>query len=70
MFVIAILFCLIAFVSHTFAFYLPGVAPHDFKSGEEVELKVNKLSSIHTQLPYDYYSLHFCKPKEVALHTP
>lgn len=21
-------------------------------------------SSIHTQLPYDYYSLKFCRPKE------
>jgi len=46
------------------AFYLPGVAPHSFAKGEAVELKVNKLSSIHTQLPYDYYSLKFCKPKE------
>lgn len=43
-------------------FYLPGVAPHSFTNGETVELKVNKLSSIHTQLPYDYYSLKFCKP--------
>ena len=46
------------------SFYLPGVAPHSFTKGESVELKVNKLSSIHTQLPYDYYSLKFCKPKE------
>ena len=45
-------------------FYLPGVAPHSFSDGENVELKVNKLSSVHTQLPYDYYSLKFCKPKE------
>ena len=44
-------------------FYLPGVAPHSFAKDEEVELKVNKLSSVHTQLPYDYYSLKFCKPK-------
>ena len=44
-------------------FYLPGVAPHSFAKDENVELKVNKLSSVHTQLPYDYYSLKFCKPK-------
>lgn len=25
------------------SFYLPGVAPHSFSSGEGVELKVNKL---------------------------
>lgn len=29
----------------------------------QVELKVNKLNSIHTQLPYDFYNLKFCKPK-------
>lgn len=48
----------------TQGFYLPGVAPHSFSDGENVELKVNKLSSVHTQLPYDYYSLKFCKPKD------
>eukprot|EP01039_Chlorochromonas_danica_P008603 gene8598-9479_t len=47
----------------TQAFYLPGVAPHNYEAGEEVVLKVNKLSSVHTQLPYDYYSLKFCTPK-------
>jgi len=46
------------------SFYLPGVAPYDFQPGEKVDLKVNKLSSVHTLLPYDYYSLKFCKPKE------
>lgn len=45
-------------------FYLPGVAPHSFHAAENVELKVNKLSSVHTQLPFDYYSLNFCKPKD------
>lgn len=44
-------------------FYLPGVAPHNYVDGEEVVLKVNKLSSVHTQLPYDFYSLKFCQPK-------
>lgn len=44
------------------AFYLPGVAPREYNVGEKVELKVNKLTSIHTQLPYDYYSHKFCKP--------
>lgn len=44
------------------AFYLPGVAPHEYADGERVEIKVNKLSSTKTQMPYDYYSLPFCKP--------
>lgn len=45
------------------SFYLPGVAPHSYEEGESVDLKVNKLSSVHTQLPFDYYSLKFCKPE-------
>jgi hypothetical protein len=32
----------IALISSTYA-YLPGVAPHNFKNGEDVQLKVNKL---------------------------
>lgn len=57
-----ILFCLVAVE----AFYLPGVAPRDYLPGQTVDLKVNKLDSVQTQLPYDYYSLPFCKPKEVV----
>lgn len=55
---------LVSTISLGSAFYLPGVAPHNFYAGENVDLKVNKLSSVHTQLPYDYYSLKFCKPKD------
>jgi transmembrane 9 superfamily protein 2/4 len=48
------------------AFYLPGVAPQNFLDGEAVELKVNKLTSVKTQLPYKYYDkLPFCIPDEV-----
>ncbi|KAJ1419028.1 hypothetical protein B484DRAFT_400293 [Ochromonadaceae sp. CCMP2298] len=54
--------CLLAVAAVGRAFYLPGVVPYSFKNGEEVVLKVNKLSSVHTLLPYDYYSLAFCKP--------
>jgi hypothetical protein len=31
-----------------------------------VGVKVNKLSSTKTQLPYDYYSLPFCKPATIV----
>ncbi|XP_062506786.1 transmembrane 9 superfamily member 4-like [Corticium candelabrum] len=44
------------------AFYLPGVAPVEYKRGEELEIKAVKMTSVKTQLPYDYYSLPFCKP--------
>lgn len=41
-------------------FYLPGVAPVNFGFCQNVEVKVNKLTSVHTQLPLDYYSMPFC----------
>ena len=44
------------------AFYLPGVDPHTFLTNNPVEMKVNTMTSTHTQLPLDYYSLEFCSP--------
>jgi len=44
------------------AFYLPGVAPKSFRTGDEVELKVNAMTSIEDPYPLDYYRLPFCKP--------
>ncbi|KAG6587821.1 Transmembrane 9 superfamily member 8 [Cucurbita argyrosperma subsp. argyrosperma] len=46
-------------------FYLPGVAPQDFHKGDPLRVKVNKLTSIKTQLPYSYYSLPYCTPKQI-----
>ncbi|KAL7167903.1 hypothetical protein ACSBR2_038355 [Camellia fascicularis] len=51
--------------STTHSFYLPGVAPRDFQTGETLQVKVNKLTSTKTQLPYDYYSLSYCKPPKI-----
>jgi len=47
------------------AFYLPGVAPTEYHEGSPVEVKVNKLTSVKTQLPYRYYVLPYCTPKEI-----
>jgi transmembrane 9 superfamily member 2/4 len=44
------------------AFYVPGVHPQTFHKGEDVPLKVNALTSVHTQIPKDYYRLPFCMP--------
>ncbi|MED6221083.1 Transmembrane 9 superfamily member 7, partial [Stylosanthes scabra] len=35
-------------------------------SGDPLPVKVNKLSSTKTQLPYDYYYLKYCKPKDIV----
>ena len=45
------------------AFYVPGVHPQTFQKGEDVALKVNALTSVHTQIPKDYYRLPFCRPE-------
>lgn len=45
------------------AFYVPGVAPVEFKRGDSIDVKAVKMTSTHTQLPYEYYSLPFCEPK-------
>lgn len=45
------------------AFYVPGTKPYSFKEGEAVALKVNALTSTHTQIPRDYYRLAFCQPE-------
>lgn len=36
-----------------------------FQQGDSLPVKVNKLSSTKTQLPYDYYYLNYCKPKKI-----
>ncbi|KAJ6296150.1 hypothetical protein OIU76_026926 [Salix suchowensis] len=58
------LFLLLAYHSHSF--YLPGVAPQDFITGAELKVKVNKLTSTKTQLPYSYYSLPYCPPDHIV----
>ncbi|WIA17971.1 hypothetical protein OEZ85_009460 [Tetradesmus obliquus] len=62
---VALLF-VICTASVSYGFYLPGVAPQDFRKGDAMFLKVNKLSSIKTQLPYDYYSLPYCRPERIV----
>lgn len=44
------------------AFYLPGVAPTEYEQGQNVPLKVNKMTSSKEQMPYRFYDLPFCQP--------
>jgi len=48
----------------TEGFYVPGVHPQSFKAGDEVPMKVNSMTSIHTQVPKDYYRLPYCQPTD------
>lgn len=43
-------------------FYVPGVAPVEFTKEQQVEVKAVKMTSVKTQLPYEFYSLPFCEP--------
>jgi transmembrane 9 superfamily member 2/4 len=45
-------------------FYIPGVQPKEYSPGEDVPMKVNAITSIHTQIPKGYYRLPFCQPKD------
>jgi len=45
-------------------FYLPGVAPTDYPEGAELQVFANKLTSARSNVPYDFYFLPFCEPKE------
>ncbi|PIN18516.1 Endosomal membrane protein, EMP70 [Handroanthus impetiginosus] len=57
---------LLLFINDAHSFYLPGVAPQDFVKGDLLKVKVNKLTSVKTQLPYSYYSLPYCKPEKIV----
>lgn len=64
--------------SLTSAFYLPGVAPTDYKKNDKVPLYVNRLTpgtsekrpGLHALLSYNYYhpELNFCQPKDGPPH--
>jgi transmembrane 9 superfamily protein 2/4 len=43
-------------------YYIPGAQPLELAKGDAVEMKVNAMTSIHTQVPKDFYRLPFCKP--------
>ncbi|XP_028760853.1 transmembrane 9 superfamily member 10-like [Neltuma alba] len=59
--------CIIMLLVHQVnCFYLPGVAPQDFQKGDLLTVKVNKLTSTKTQLPYSYYSLPYCRPDHIV----
>ncbi|XP_023696935.1 transmembrane 9 superfamily member 4 [Paramormyrops kingsleyae] len=61
---VGLLFLILVHVARTF--YVPGVAPMNFHENDVVEIKAVKLTSSRTQLPYEYYSLPFCRPGQVV----
>jgi transmembrane 9 superfamily protein 2/4 len=45
-------------------YYIPGVSSQTFNKGEQVKMRVSKLTSIRTHLPYSYYWLPYPHPKK------
>ncbi|XP_055382008.1 transmembrane 9 superfamily member 4 [Condylostylus longicornis] len=64
---IKIFLTLIGISKMTYGFYVPGVAPVEFSKGQKIDVKAVKMTSSRTQLPYEYYSLQFCLPKNGTL---
>nr|VZI37163.1 unnamed protein product [Spirometra erinaceieuropaei] len=52
-----------AFLPLVCGFYVPGFSPNEYKIVDDVPVRAVKLASPKTQLPYDYYHLHYCKPE-------
>ncbi|XP_041357103.1 transmembrane 9 superfamily member 4-like [Gigantopelta aegis] len=61
-------FVLWACIAKGNTFYVPGMASVEFSKKDRVEVKAVKLTSTKTQLPYEYYSLPFCVPKEGIIY--
>lgn len=47
------------------AFKATSTAEHVSLQDDIITLKVNKLSSTKAQLPYEYYSLPYCRPSKI-----
>ncbi|CAH8679955.1 unnamed protein product [Schistosoma rodhaini] len=60
----------ISFVSTNEAVSVPGVTPNEFNKGDSIEVKAVKLTSYLTQLPFEYYKLPFCRPKQLVEYPP
>uniref|UniRef100_M4F6K4 Transmembrane 9 superfamily member n=1 Tax=Brassica campestris TaxID=3711 RepID=M4F6K4_BRACM len=63
-FKICFLAAIFSLIQLGFAFYLPGSYPHKYEVGDYLNVKVNSLTSIETEMPFSYYSLPFCQPSE------
>ena len=46
------------------SFATPTTTIH--QQGDPIPVKVNKLASVKTQLPFDFYSLPFCRPDKIV----
>lgn len=46
-------------------FSLPGIQQKEYVEGERIEVFMNEMTSVSTQIPYDYYDLDICRPSSI-----
>lgn len=63
------IFILSFLIQCLYASLLPGLSANDFAKGEALNLFANKMVSRQTRLPYDYFSLPFCRPTTARIET-
>lgn len=59
----------ISVYAHTYCWVcsnLDSLVGVPWMQGDLLKVKVNKLTSVKTQLPYSYYSLPYCKPEKIV----
>lgn len=48
---------------------LPGLGANDYDTGEALNIFANKMVSANNRLPYDYFTLPFCRPTSTRMQT-
>ena len=51
--------------SSVHGFYLPGVIPTTYYPGDDVEVKMNSVTSVETHIPFEYYKYPVCEPEKI-----
>eukprot|EP00760_Papus_ankaliazontas_P037911 PhM_4_TR8787/c0_g1_i2/m.90291/K17086/TM9SF2_4; transmembrane 9 superfamily member 2/4 len=58
---------LVLFFGTSCAWYIPGVSPRSYASGEDVVIRVNSMTSSQAIMPFPHYSVKTCTPPKERL---
>jgi transmembrane 9 superfamily member 2/4 len=56
-------------IGSVWALYLPGMSIRTYKNDEDILLLAGPLTSVETQLPFEYYYLPFCKGEDYQVNN-
>lgn len=57
------------FITNALAFYLPGLAPKNYKRDDVLNVFANSVKSQITELPYDFYDKNFGFPRPAKIES-